>query len=130
MCEMNLLENLDQLCEPELSAELIALRNQWEKQDGGWITVVREEVNTEMLKNPDMAYWKAFIDGAAWSPDVPGRLDALYDLLVKEGLITQDAADTSKALKTKLSPAGQVREGKILSAWLREHREWKKEIAA
>lgn len=127
---MNLLENLDQLCEPELSAELIALRNQWEKQEGGWIAIVREEVNAEMLKNPDMSYWKAFIDGAAWSPDVPARLDALYDLLCKEGLITQDAANTSKAIKTKLSPAGQVREGKTLSAWLRDHRECQARVAA
>jgi hypothetical protein len=127
---MNLLENLDQLCEPELSSELIALRNQWEKQEGGWITAVREEVNAEMLKNPDMNHWKAFIDGAAWTADVPGKLDKLYDLLATEGLIDKDIANTSKALKTKLSPAGQVREGKTLSAWLRDHREWKKEIAA
>jgi hypothetical protein len=127
---MNLLENLDQLCEPALSAELIALRNQWEKQEGGWITVVREEVNAEMIKNPDISHWKAFIDGSAWTADVPGRLDSLYDLLVKEGMITQDVAKESKELKMKLSPAGQVREGKTLSAWLREHREDQARLAA
>jgi hypothetical protein len=121
---MNLLESLDQLCEPDLPKELIDLRNQWEKTDGGWIALEREDVNAEMLKNPDIAYWKDFLAGLAWTPEVLNKLDSLYDLLAKEGLITQDQAEESKRHKLKLSPTAQVREGKSLSAWLREEREF------
>lgn len=121
---MNLLESLDQLCEPDLPKELIDLRNKWEKADGGWITIHREDVNEAMLKNSDVKFWQEFLEGLAWTPEVLTKLDSLYDLLAKEGLITQEQANESKLHKLKLSPSAQVREGKALSAWLREAREF------
>ena len=122
---MNLLENLDQICTATLPPELLAIREKWESYYGGWTDEMRKEIDNEILSKPDVKYWAWWIDGLGWEPDVPEKLDRLYDLLAKAGLLTKAEAEQKKQIKHEWSPAAQVREGKAMSAWLRDYREYK-----
>lgn len=107
---------------PGLSDELLKLRQQWERHDGGWDAFAAREVEARMSEQPDVSYWKDFLADLDWTPETPGKLVKLYDLLHADGLITAEQCAKSKAIALTFTRYAQVTEGRVLSAWLREHR--------
>lgn len=107
---------------PGLSGELLKLRQQWERHDGGWDAFAAREVEAKMIEKPDVSYWKDFLAGLDWTPETPAKLVKLYDLLQADGLITAEQCEQSKKKALSFTHYQQVNEGRVLSAWLREHR--------
>jgi hypothetical protein len=108
-----------------LSGELLKLRQQWERHDGGWDAFAAREVESRMTEKPDVSYWKDFLAGLDWTPETPGKLVKLYDLLHADGLITAEQCAQSKEIALTFTRYSQVTEGRLLSAWLREHRAYR-----
>lgn len=105
-----------------LSGELLDLRRRWEQNNGGWDENTTQEREAEMLKNPDVIVWSQFLAGLSWTKETPEKLSKLYELMRTEGAITQEHYGFLQKNKSNLSASEQVREGKIMSAWLRQHR--------
>ncbi len=128
---MNLLESLSQPVEKSnpttrsefIEGELLALRLKWANIDGGWTEADKDEIEKAMKANPDVEFWKWFLAGLDWTPDVPGRLEKVYLLLRDEGLINAEQCSESIRKIPNLGYAIQMREGKSMGAWVKEHRD-------
>ena len=120
---------LDEIAAPQptpqptgLSGALLDLRQRWEHNNGGWDAKTTQDREAAMLKNPDVAVWNKFLAGLSWTRETPGKLDQLYQLMRAEGALTQEHYAFLQETKAHLSASEQVREGKMMSEWLRRYR--------